>query len=155
MPYPDFAQRSLAVRSSKMASVFGAKSPLRCRCQDLSFSRFGVSFFSFFAFFFFFFSLLPNSTTTRPTRTESRSSVLIITGVLSSLRLSSSQYSTISQRGTVLSATSHGLTADKNALVSRRDTRKNPLCYRLADDIISLIVCLKNNSTVLSLLLKN
>ena len=54
-----------------------------------------------------------------------------------------------------LSAASHGLTADGDALVSRRDTRKNPLCHRLADDIIALIVCLKNNSTVPRLLLKN
>ena len=42
-----------------------------------------------------------------------------------------------------LSATSYGLTADGDALVSRRDTRKNPFCHRLADDENSLIVCLK------------
>ena len=54
-----------------------------------------------------------------------------------------------------LSAVSRGLTADGDALVSRRDTRKNPLCHRLADDVISLIVCLKNNSTVPRLMLKN
>ena len=35
------------------------------------------------------------------------------------------------------------------------DTRKNPLCHRLADDVISQIVCLKNNSTVPRLMLKN
>ena len=54
-----------------------------------------------------------------------------------------------------LSAASYGLTADGNVLVSRRDTRKNTLCHKLADDIISLIVCLKNNSTVPRILLKN
>ena len=53
------------------------------------------------------------------------------------------------------SAASHGLAADGDVLVSRRYTRKNPLCHRLADDVISLIVCLKNNSTVPRTLLKN
>ena len=54
-----------------------------------------------------------------------------------------------------LSAASRGLTAEGDVLVSRRDTRKNPLCHRLADDVIALTVCLKNYSPVPRSLLKN
>ena len=54
-----------------------------------------------------------------------------------------------------LSAASRGLTAEGDVLVSRRDTRKNPLCHRLADDVIAVTVCLKNYSPVPRSLLKN
>ena len=53
------------------------------------------------------------------------------------------------------SATMGGLAADGDSLVSRRDTRKNPLRHKLADDITSLLYCLKNNSKVPRSLLKN
>ena len=53
------------------------------------------------------------------------------------------------------SAATSGLTTGGDVLVSRRDTRKNPLRHKLADDITSLLYCLKNNSKVPRSLLKN
>ena len=53
------------------------------------------------------------------------------------------------------SASLSGLATDGDALVSRRDTRKSPLRHKLADDITTLLHCLKNNSKVPRSLLKN
>ena len=53
------------------------------------------------------------------------------------------------------SAVTSGLTTGGDVLVSRRDTRKNPLRHKLADDITSLLYCLKNNSKVPRSLLKS
>ena len=40
-------------------------------------------------------------------------------------------------------ASALGLAAEDDVLVSRRDTRKNPLCHKLADDIVLLLHCQK------------
>ena len=48
-----------------------------------------------------------------------------------------------------------GLTSEGDELVSRRDTRKNPLNKKFADDVIALMFCLKNESAVPRSLLKN
>ena len=53
------------------------------------------------------------------------------------------------------SASLSGLATGGDALVSRRDTRKSPLRHKLADDITTLLHCLKNNSKVPRSLLKN
>ena len=52
-------------------------------------------------------------------------------------------------------ATTSGLVTAEDTLVSRRETRLSPLRHKLADDIISLLLCLKNNSRVPRSLLKN
>ena len=53
------------------------------------------------------------------------------------------------------SASALGLAAEGDVLVSRRDTRKHPLCHKLADDIIFLLHCQKNETHVPRSLLKN
>ena len=48
-----------------------------------------------------------------------------------------------------------GLTCDGDALVLRKDSRKKPLNLKLAEDIICLLSCIKNESTVPRTVLKN
>ena len=48
-----------------------------------------------------------------------------------------------------------GLTHEGDTLVSRRGTRLNPLSTKLSEDIISLLICIKNESPVPRSLLKN
>ena len=52
-------------------------------------------------------------------------------------------------------ATSLGDTKDGDELVSRRDSRKNPLNQKLSDDVINLLMCIKNETPVSRSLLKN
>ena len=52
-------------------------------------------------------------------------------------------------------ATALGLTRDGDELVSSRDSRKTPLNKKLADDVITLLFCIKNKSLVPRSLLKN
>ena len=47
------------------------------------------------------------------------------------------------------------LASDGNVLVSRRDSRKKPLGVKLAEDVVSLIKCIKNTLAVPRSLLKN
>ena len=48
-----------------------------------------------------------------------------------------------------------GLTCDGDVLVSRKDSRKKPLNSKLAEDIICLLFCIKNESVVPRTMLKN
>ena len=52
-------------------------------------------------------------------------------------------------------ALSQGLSSEGDALVARRDSRKKPLYIKLADDIVSLLICIKNGSILPRTLLKN
>ena len=52
-------------------------------------------------------------------------------------------------------ASSLGLTCEGDVPVSRRDSRLKPLNTKLAEDIISLLICIKNESPVVRTLLKN
>ena len=52
-------------------------------------------------------------------------------------------------------ATVLDLTTEGDELVSRRSSRKNPLNSRLAEDVIALVFCLKNETNVPRTLLKN
>ena len=47
------------------------------------------------------------------------------------------------------------LASDGDVLVSRRDSRKKPLGVKLAEDVVSLIGCIKNTLAVPRSLLKN
>ena len=52
-------------------------------------------------------------------------------------------------------ASSLGLTCEGDVPVSKRDSRLKPLNTKLAEDIISLLICIKNESPVVRTLLKN
>ena len=47
------------------------------------------------------------------------------------------------------------LACDNDSLVSRRDSRKKPLGIKLAEDVVTLIGCVKNSQVVPRSLLKN
>ena len=47
------------------------------------------------------------------------------------------------------------LASDNDSLVSRRDSRKKPLGIKLAEDVVTLIGCIKNSQVVPRSLLKN
>ena len=47
------------------------------------------------------------------------------------------------------------LACDSDSLVSRRDSKKKPLGIKLAEDVVSLIGCVKNSQDVPRSLLKN
>ena len=53
------------------------------------------------------------------------------------------------------SVLAHGLASSGDTLLSRRDSRKKPLPTRLYNDIISFLICLKNQCPIPRSLLKN